>query len=102
MIERAYNRTHPDDKTILVGRVPNKGDNSPICSLPLHFNKVQTSPTGDAVAKLEIPRYIRLMDANKIILDVLITHEFVLDEINEVLDLFQSGEAGRITIKIVN
>ena len=66
------------------------------------FNKVQTSPTGDAVPKLEKPRYIRLMDADKIILDDLITHEFVLDEINEVLDLFQSGEAGRITIKMVN
>ena len=33
-------------------------------------------------------------------LDGLITHEFGLKEINEALDLFRSGEAGRITINL--
>jgi S-(hydroxymethyl)glutathione dehydrogenase/alcohol dehydrogenase len=81
--------------------VPNKGDNISIYSLPLHFNKVLTgSHGGDAVPDLEIPRYIRLMEAGKLNLDGLITHEFVLEEINEALDLFRSGEAGRIMIRI--
>ena len=100
VIEQAYELTHPDGKTVLVG-VPNKEDNISIYSLPLHFNKVLTgSHGGDAVPDLEIPRYIRLIEAGKMILDGLITHEFKLQEINEVLDLFRSGEAGRIVIKM--
>ena len=100
VIEQAYDLTHPDGKTILVG-VPNKGDNISIYSLPLHFNKVLTgSHGGDALPDLEIPRYMRLMEADKLTLDGLITHEFGLEEINEALDFFRSGEAGRIVIKM--
>jgi len=100
VIERAYELTHPDGKTILVG-VPTKGDNISIYSLPLHFNKILTgSHGGDAIPDLEIPRYIRLMEANKMTLDGLITHEFALEEINDALDLFRSGKAGRIIFKM--
>ena len=100
VIEQAYELTHPDGKTILVG-VPKKGDNVSIYSLPLHFNKLLTgSHGGDAVPDLEIPRYIRLIEAGGMVLDGLITHEFKLHEINEALDLFRSGEAGRIVIKM--
>ena len=102
VIEQAYELTHPDGKTILVG-VPKKGDNVSIYSLPLHFNKLLTgSHGGNAVPDLDIPRYIRLMDSGKMSLDGLITHEFSLEEINKALDLFRSGEAGRIIIKIKN
>jgi len=100
MIEQAYELTHPDGKTILVG-VPKKGDNVNIYSLPLHFNKVLTgSHGGNAMPDLEIPRYISLMNAGKMTLDGLITHEFKLDEINKALDLFRSGKAGRIVVKM--
>ena len=100
VIEQAYNLTHPDGKTILVG-VPNKGDNISIYSLPLHFNKVlKGSHGGDAIPDVEIPRYINLMKAGKMTLDNLITHEFKLDEINKALDLFRSGEAGRIIVSM--
>ena len=92
--------THPDGKTVCVG-VPRKGDNISIYSLPLHFNKVLTGTHGgDAVPDLEIPRYIRLIEANKMTLDGLITHEFALEEINDALDLFRSGKAGRIIFKM--
>ena len=101
VIEQAYELTNPDGKTILVG-VPNKGDNISIYSLPLHFNKILTgSHGGDAVPDLEIPRYIRLMEADKMTLEGLITHEFSLDEINAALDLFRSGNAGRIIINFL-
>jgi len=40
------------------------------------------------------------MEANKMSLDGLITHEFKLDEINKALDLFRSGEAGRIIVSM--
>ncbi len=100
VIEQAYELTHPDGKTVCVG-VPQKGDNISIYSLPLHFNKVLTgSHGGDAVPDLEIPRYIRLMDAGKMNLDGLITHEFALEEINYALNLFRTGEAGRILLRM--
>ena len=101
VIEQAYELTRPVGKTILVG-VPKKGDNISIYSLPLHFDKVLTgSHGGDAVPDQEIPRYIHLMKAGKMTLDGLITHDFSLDEINEALDLFRSGEAGRCVISMV-
>jgi S-(hydroxymethyl)glutathione dehydrogenase/alcohol dehydrogenase len=100
VIEQAYDLTHKDGKTVCVG-VPRKGDNISIYSLPLHFNKVLTgSHGGDAVPDIDIPRYIRLMDAGKMTLDGLITHEFSLEEINDALDLFRRGEAGRILIRM--
>jgi len=36
----------------------------------------------------------------KISLEKLITHEFNLSEINKAIDLFRSGKAGRIILKI--
>ena len=100
IIEQAYELTHPEGKTILVG-VPAKGDNISIYSLPLHFNKVLTgSHGGDAVPDLEIPRYIRLIKSGKMTLEGLITHEFALEGINDALDLFRRGDAGRIVIRM--
>ena len=100
VIEAAYNLTRPDGKTILVG-VPKKGDNISISSLPLHFEKVLTgSHGGEAVPDKDIPRIIRLMDAGKLDFDGLITHEFSLDEVNDALEVFRSGEAGRIILKM--
>ncbi|MBW2618532.1 MAG: zinc-binding dehydrogenase, partial [Deltaproteobacteria bacterium] len=98
IIEQAYQLTHPDGRTILVG-VPTKGDNISIYSLPLHFNKVLTgSHGGDSQPHLDIPRYIRLMEAGKMTLDGLITHQFPLEEINQALDLLKSGQSGRILV----
>lgn len=100
VIELAYELTHPDGKTILVG-VPRKGDNISIYSLPLHFKKVLTgSHGGSAEPHLDIPRYIRLYQAGKLKLDGLITHQFSLDEINEAIALMRTGEAGRCVLAI--
>ena len=101
VIEEAYNLTHPDGKTILVG-VPNKGDNISIPSLPLHFNKVLTgSHGGGAEPDKDIPRIIRLMAAGKIDFDGLITHEVPLENINEAIDIFRSGTAGRVILSML-
>ncbi|MBU1932061.1 zinc-binding dehydrogenase [Patescibacteria group bacterium] len=98
VIEQAYNLTHPDGKTILVG-VPKKGANVSIYTLPIHFNKVlKGSHGGSCVPHVDIPRYIRLIKAGKLKLDGLITHEFKLDDINKAIDLVKSGEAGRVLI----
>ena len=101
VIEQAYELTHEDGKTILVG-VPRKGDNISIYSLPLHFKKVLTgSHGGSAEPHLEIPRYIRLCQEKKMTLDGLITHEFNLTEINEAIQLVRSGESGRVLVNMV-
>jgi len=98
VIELAYNLTHPDGKTILVG-VPKKGDNVSIYTLPIHFNKIlKGSEGGSAVPHIDIPRYIRLIEAGKMKLDGLITHEFKLDNINDAIKLVKSGDAGRVLV----
>jgi S-(hydroxymethyl)glutathione dehydrogenase/alcohol dehydrogenase len=98
VIEQAYELTASDGKTILVG-VPN--DKISIYSLPLHFKKILTgSHGGDAIPDVDIPRYIRLISQKKMTLENIITHEFDLAKINSAIDLFRSGKAGRIIIKM--
>jgi len=98
VIEKAYELTAPHGKTILVG-VPN--NKITIYSLPLHFKKILTgSHGGDSIPDIDIPRYIRLMNQKKMTLENLITHEFELTDINKAIELFRSGKAGRIVIKI--
>ena len=98
VIELAYDLTHPQGKTILVG-VPRKGDNVSIYTLPLHFNKVlKGSQGGSCLPHIDIPRYVRLVQANRLRLDGLITHEFHLDEINEAIQVVKSGKAGRVLV----
>ncbi len=102
VIETAYELTHPDGKTILVG-VPRKGDNVGIYTLPLHFKKVlKGSHGGSSVPDVEIPRFIRLIKQGKMKLDGLFTHEFALNDINEALRAIRSGEAGRVLINMGN
>jgi S-(hydroxymethyl)glutathione dehydrogenase/alcohol dehydrogenase len=100
VIELAYELTQPDGKTILVG-VPKKGDNISIYSLPLHFKKILTgSHGGSAEPHIDIPRYIRLVQAGKLNLKGLFTHEFSLDEINKAIQVVRKGEAGRVLVKM--
>ena len=97
VIEQAYQLTASDGKTILVG-VPK--EKISIYSLPLFFDKKLTgSHGGSSNPDSDIPRYIRLINNNKMSLKNLITHEFNLTEINNAIDLFRSGKAGRIIIK---
>ena len=99
-MRKGLDLTHPDGKTILVG-VPKTGDNVSIYTLPIHFNKVlKGSHGGDAIPHVDIPRYVRLVEAGKLKLDGLITHEFKLDEINEAIQLLKSGESGRIVVSM--
>jgi S-(hydroxymethyl)glutathione dehydrogenase / alcohol dehydrogenase len=100
VIELAYELTHPDGRTILVG-VPRKGDNISIYSLPLHFRKVLTgSDGGSAEPHIDIPRYLRLMRAGKLSLDGLVTHEFPLEDVNDAIATVRRGEAGRVLLKM--
>lgn len=98
VIEMAYELTQPDGRTILVG-VPRKDDRVNIYTLPLHFKKVlKGSEGGSVVPDVEIPRLIRLVERGRLRLEGLFTHEFSLDDINEAIRVFRSGEAGRVLI----
>ncbi len=98
MIELAYELTHPDGRTILVG-VPRKENKVSIYTLPLHFKKVlKGSHGGGAEPHIDIPRYIRLCQCGKMKLDGLITHEFSLDRINNAIEVVKSGQAGRVVL----
>ena len=98
VIETAYELTHPDGKTILVG-VPRKGDNVNIYTLPLHFKKVlKGSHGGSSVPDIEIPRFIRLMEQGKMKLNGLFTHTFPLSQVNEAIQALRMGEAGRVLL----
>jgi len=100
VIESAYELTHADGRTILVG-VPRKGDNISIYSLPLHFKKIlKGSHGGSSEPHLDIPRYIALCQSGKMSLEGLITDEFPLEEINVALDRVRSGQSGRVIIKM--
>lgn len=100
VIEQAYELTHKDGKTILVG-VPKKGDNISIYSLPLHFKKIlKGSEGGSCQPHIDIPRYLRLVKEGKLNLKGLITHEFTLERINEAISLVRSGEAGRVMVSM--
>jgi S-(hydroxymethyl)glutathione dehydrogenase/alcohol dehydrogenase len=100
VIEQAYELTHPDGKTILVG-VPRKGDNISIYSLPLHFKKIlKGSHGGSAQPHVDIPRYVAVYQSGKMILNGLITDEFSLDQINVAVDKVRSGQSGRVIIKM--
>jgi S-(hydroxymethyl)glutathione dehydrogenase/alcohol dehydrogenase len=98
MIELAYELTHPDGRTILVG-VLRKEDKVSIYTLPLHFKKVlKGSHGGGSEPHVDIPRYIRLYQLGKLKLDELITHCFRLEQINEAIDVVRRGKAGRCVI----
>jgi S-(hydroxymethyl)glutathione dehydrogenase / alcohol dehydrogenase len=98
IIHNAYEVTGSSGRTILVG-VPPKGKETVLYTLPLHFKKILTgSHGGEAQPDIDIPRYIRLMKSQKMSLEGLITHKFELEKINDALDVFRNGEAGRIII----
>lgn len=101
MIELAYELAGPKGRVVLVG-VPPKGHNITLYSLPLHFGKrVTGSHGGETNPTEDIPRYLRMLDAGKLVLNALITHEFPLEQINEAIAKMRSGEmAGRCCIRL--
>ena len=100
VIELAYDLTHADGRTILVG-VPRAGEKVSIYTLPLHFKKVlKGSHGGSAAPDLEIPRLINLIQAGKMTLDGLVTHTFPLDKVNDAIAMHRSGTAARVMLSM--
>lgn len=102
VIELAYDLTHADGRTILVG-VPRKGDNVSIYTLPLHFKKILKGSHGGSVSPdIEIPRLINLVKNGKMRLDGLVTHVFPLEKVNDAISAMRSGEAARVLLDMGN
>lgn len=103
IIEMGYELTNPKGRVVLVG-VPRKGNTINIYSLPLHFGKrVSGSHGGETIPHEDIPRYQKLLNADRIQLKPLITDYFKLEEINTAIQKMRNGEiAGRCLIKMNN
>ena len=101
VIALAYELTHPQGRTILVG-VPRKDNLISVYSLPLHFGKILTgSHGGESDPSMDIPKYVRLYQAGKLQLEALITNNFSLTEINAAIDKMQQGEiTGRCLVEM--
>ncbi|MAR77938.1 MAG: dehydrogenase [Gammaproteobacteria bacterium] len=98
LMEKAY-EISPDDRKIIFVGVPT--DKIKIYTLPLAFEKsLSVSSGGDCIPDLDIPRYIRMELNKKLDLKNFITHEFDLSQINDAIDLFRTGKAGRIILKL--
>ena len=99
IIEKGFSLIKNNGRLILVG-VPVKGENINIFSLPLHFGKVITgSHGGECKPDLDIPRYLKHINSNKIEMDSLISKKYKLEDINQAVKAMSNGEtAGRILI----
>lgn len=101
LIRTAYDLTHPQGRTLLVG-VPHSGQTAAIPTLPLHFGKVLTGSFGGGTRpETDIPRYIRLYQAGKLELRALITDRFPLERVNDAIAAMRSGTAaGRCLLHV--
>ena len=102
VIETAYELTAAQGRTILVG-VPRKGEKAALDTLPLHFQKVLTgSEGGGSRPEVDIPRYVRLIQAGKLDLKRLVTDRLPFAKINDALDGMRAGQvAGRCMLQFM-
>lgn len=101
LMEDSYMLTHKNGKTILVG-VPKIGSEMKFYPLPIFYDKVlKGSHGGSSNPSVDIPRYLRLMEAGKLHFDGLVTNSFPLEKINDAIALVKSGTAGRVAVEFV-
>ena len=98
--EAAYNSTSNAGKTVLAG-VPHHQERVTIDSLPLHVGRrIFGSHGGETRPDVDIPRYLDLYKLGKLKLKEQITHRFHLSEINQAVNVVQSGQAGRCVVSL--
>ncbi len=101
VIERCYRLAGPQGRVVLVG-VPPAGANTSLFTLPLHFGKSITgSHGGESQPHVDIPRFVKLVDAGKLRLEPLIGAKFSLEHINDAIAAMVTGKtSGRCLIEI--
>lgn len=92
VIEQAYHLTSGKGRTILFG-VMHHSDKLSINTLPLHFGKILTGSEGGASQpSKDIPRYLRMIDAERFDPKPMISHSGSLHDVNTLIDKMRSGE----------
>ena len=101
IIEMGYQIAKPQGRVTLVG-VPRKGSNINVYSLPLHFGKeLSGSHGGEAIPQEDIPKYMNMYRAERLILKPLLTRKEPLHGINEAIDAMRSGTlSGRCLVML--
>ncbi len=98
LIETAYNLTSSQGRTVCVG-VPRHDEDITIHSLPLHFGKVLTGCEGGQTdPHIDIPKYVRLVQAGRLDVSKLVTHRFALTSVNQAIEMMKSGKAARCVL----
>ncbi|MHC4123657.1 MAG: zinc-binding dehydrogenase [Planctomycetota bacterium] len=100
-IEKGYSLVAPGGKMILVGQ-PRYDQKLTISAMRRHYcgQVLMDSQGGLTNPTIDIPRYLNLYRQGKLELDSLITHRYPLEQVNEVLDIVRSGQAGRVILEM--
>ena len=100
IINKAYNLISKDGRVVLVG-VPQKGDETSIYTLPMHFGKRLIGSEGGATKpQRDIPKYIELIKNGKLSYEDLISSVHALKDVNKLISRMKDGsEAGRMLIE---
>jgi S-(hydroxymethyl)glutathione dehydrogenase/alcohol dehydrogenase len=99
VITLASRVTNARGRTVLVG-VPPKDSAAAIATLPLHFEKrLVGSHGGESRPDIDIPRYVRLVQAGRLDLRSLIGQTYPLADVNTAIADMRSGRlAGRALV----
>jgi Zn-dependent alcohol dehydrogenase len=103
VISKAFSKLAPSGNLILVGQ-PKPGESIKINDALSFFDgsglSIKASQGGDTVPQLDIPRYLKLFYNGQLDVDSLVTDRFNLSEINEALNILETGLSGRIMISL--
>lgn len=101
LAQHAFRALTTNGKLLMVGQL-HVNEELSIQPLPMHQGRqILGSDGGGTMPSVDIPRYIRLMQAGRLNLKKMITHTAPLHEINGLLDLVMGGKTGRAVISMV-
>jgi S-(hydroxymethyl)glutathione dehydrogenase/alcohol dehydrogenase len=96
----AFNQTSSRGKTILAGVLHHKNPVT-LDAYPLNGGRqIMGSHGGDTNPDVDIPRYIKLHQLGRLMLEEQITGRYSLEEINDAIDSARQGRAGRSVISL--
>lgn len=100
VMKTAWEIAGPNGKVFFVAQL--KHDKFlPLQTLAMHTGKtIHGSDGGGTDPTIDIPRYIKLIQAGKLNLPGLITHRCSLDTLNDTLRLIRAGEVSRALIEL--
>ena len=92
VLEKAFGLAGQEGRCVGFGVMPHDRKIS-LNTLPLHMGKVLTgSHGGDSEPAKDIPRYLRMLKANRFETNGFVSHRVSLEQINETIGKMRSGE----------